>query len=69
MSETASDALDFPHRHLLGIEGLSPAEITVLLDRSESYVEQTRQADKKKSTLRGRTIGQRSTVWCPRCQR
>ena len=56
MSETASDALDFPHRHLLGIEGLSPDEITLLLDRSESYVEQNRQADKKKSTLRGRTI-------------
>jgi len=46
----------FPHRHLLGIEGLSPQEITVLLDRSESYVEQNRQVDKKKSVLRGRTI-------------
>ena len=56
MSETALDALDFPHRHLLGIEGLSPDEITLLLDRSETYVEQNRQADKKKSTLRGRTI-------------
>ncbi|MBL8659089.1 MAG: aspartate carbamoyltransferase catalytic subunit [Rhodospirillales bacterium] len=41
---------------MLGIEGLSPPEITVLLDRSESYVEQNRQADKKKSLLRGRTI-------------
>ncbi|MDP7241913.1 MAG: aspartate carbamoyltransferase catalytic subunit [Rhodospirillales bacterium] len=56
MSDTASDVLDFPHRHLLGIEGLSPDEITLLLDRSESYVEQNRQADKKKSILRGRTI-------------
>ncbi len=46
----------FPHRHLLGIEGLSPPEITLLLDRSERYVEQNRQADKKKSLLRGRTI-------------
>ena len=56
MSDTASDALDFPHRHLLGIEGLSPGEITLLLDRSETYVEQNRQTDKKKSTLRGRTV-------------
>ncbi len=56
MSEIALDTLDFPHRHLLGIEGLLPDEITLLLDRSESYVEQNRQADKKKSTLRGRTI-------------
>jgi aspartate carbamoyltransferase catalytic subunit len=46
----------FPHRHLLGIEGLSPDEITLLLDRSLSYVEQNRQADKKQSLLRGRTV-------------
>jgi aspartate carbamoyltransferase catalytic subunit len=48
--------LAYPHRHLLGIEGLSPDEITLLLDRSESYVEQNRQVDKKQSLLRGRTI-------------
>ncbi len=46
----------FPHRHLLGIEGLSPNEITALLDRSESYVEQNREIDKKKAVLRGRTV-------------
>src|SRR5690348_10404252 len=51
-----SPPLAFPHRHLLGIEGLSPDEITLLLDRSESYVEQNRQIDKKQSLLRGRTI-------------
>jgi aspartate carbamoyltransferase catalytic subunit len=51
-----SSPLSFPHRHLLGIEGLSPDEITLLLDRAESYVEQNRQADKKQSLLRGRTI-------------
>ncbi|NQV99282.1 MAG: aspartate carbamoyltransferase catalytic subunit [Rhodospirillales bacterium] len=43
-------------RHLLGIEGLSPQEITILLDRSETYVLQNRQANKKKSVLSGRTI-------------
>ncbi len=47
--------IDFRHRHLLGIEGLSPSEIASMLDLSESYVEQNRQIDKKKSTLRGRT--------------
>ena len=46
----------FPHRHLLGIEGLLPNEITVLLDSAESYVEQNRRADKKKMMLSGRTI-------------
>ena len=45
----------FPHRHLLGIEGLSAREITVLLDKSEKYVDQNRRVDKKQSLLRGRT--------------
>jgi aspartate carbamoyltransferase catalytic subunit len=48
--------LRFPHRHLLGIEGLSADEITFLLDLAESYVEQNRQADKKSAILRGRTV-------------
>ena len=52
----AASAASFPHRHLLGIEGLSVAEINLLLDRSDAYVEQNRQVDKKKSTLRGRTL-------------
>src|SRR5204863_5286627 len=50
------DSRVFPHRHLLGIEGLSPEDISLLLDRSEGYVDQNRQADKKRSLLRGRTI-------------
>ena len=56
MIDGASDTIQFAHRHLLGIEGLSPDDITLLLDRSESYVEQNRQIDKKKSVLSGRTI-------------
>ncbi|MEW5703590.1 MAG: aspartate carbamoyltransferase catalytic subunit [Pseudomonadota bacterium] len=46
----------FPHRHLLGIEGLSAGEISFLLTLSESYVEQNRQANKKRSLLQGRTV-------------
>ena len=46
----------FRHRHLLGIEGLSPAEIELFLDLADSYVELNRQADKKRSLLRGRTL-------------
>ncbi|MCB2100696.1 MAG: aspartate carbamoyltransferase catalytic subunit [Rhodobacterales bacterium] len=56
MTDSTPPIASFTHRHLLGIEGLSPVEIELLLDRSESYVEQNRQADKKKSVLRGRTI-------------
>jgi aspartate carbamoyltransferase catalytic subunit len=43
-------------RHFLGTEGLTPEEITSLLDRSETYVQQNRKANKKKSVLNGRTI-------------
>ena len=56
MTKNAKDTIKFPHSHLLGIEGLSSPEITLLLDRAESYVEQNRQADKRKTLLRGRTI-------------
>ena len=45
----------FPHRHLLGIDGLSRAEIVALLDLAEAAVEISRQVDKKRATLRGRT--------------
>ncbi len=46
----------FTHRHLLGIEGLTPPEISLILDRSEVYVAQNRQANKKRQLLGGRTI-------------
>ena len=51
-----SAPLLYSHRHILGIEGLSPVEITGLLDLSESYVEQSRRPDKKDTVLRGRTV-------------
>ena len=47
---------DFTNRHLLGIEGLSPIEITALLDTAERYVDQNRQANKKSELLQGRTV-------------
>jgi aspartate carbamoyltransferase catalytic subunit len=42
--------------HLLGIERLSPAEVTGLLDLAETYVVQGRATDKKTALLRGRTL-------------
>ena len=45
----------FPHRHLLGIENLSPADITAILDQAEEYVNLSRQRDKKTAVLRGLT--------------
>jgi aspartate carbamoyltransferase catalytic subunit len=47
--------IDFPHRHLLGIEGLSPDDIGLLLELADSYVALNRRADKKTDLLRGRT--------------
>ena len=34
----------FRHRHLLGIEGLSPEDIKHVLDLADGYVELNRQA-------------------------
>ena len=48
--------LSFPHRHLLGIEGLSGGEITALLDLAEESARLSRQVAKKRDTLRGRTL-------------
>src|SRR5437868_9862092 len=46
----------FPHRHLLGIEGMAPEDIHFALDLADGYVEMNRQAEKKNSRLRGRTL-------------
>ena len=46
----------YPHRHLLGIEGLSADEITLILELADIYAQRNREADKKSSVLRGRTL-------------
>ena len=57
MSITAeATEFSFPHRHLLGIEGLSRDEIVGLLDLAEEFVELNRQIEKKTASLRGRTL-------------
>jgi aspartate carbamoyltransferase catalytic subunit len=45
----------FPHKHLLGIKGLSPAEITGLLDLADADVEYNRRTRQKRDVLRGLT--------------
>jgi len=56
MSKTPFDSSVFPQRHLLGIEGLSPLDISLLLDRADEYVELNRSVGGKLDTLAGRTI-------------
>ena len=52
---TTEAATSFQHRHLLGIEGLTVPDVQTLLDLSEEAVSVSRQIEKKRSTLRGRT--------------
>jgi aspartate carbamoyltransferase catalytic subunit len=54
-SPPPSPVFVFPHRHLLGIAGLSAADIGGLLAASEDAVALSRQVEKKRATLRGRT--------------
>ncbi len=55
MSTQHSPPMFFARKHLLGIQGLNHLEITSLLDLADSYVELSRQVEKKTSLLRGRT--------------
>ena len=45
----------FERRHLLGIDGLEPWEIAHLLDRADEMVAISRQAQKRRDSLMGRT--------------
>ncbi|TCT02862.1 aspartate carbamoyltransferase catalytic subunit [Aquabacter spiritensis] len=51
----APSAFTLERRDLIGIEGLSAAEILGLLDLAEEFVDLNRQIEKKRTTLRGRT--------------
>jgi aspartate carbamoyltransferase catalytic subunit len=54
-AESRSESI-YPHRDLLGIEGLQAADIESILDLAESYVDLNRQAEKTRPLLTGRTI-------------
>ena len=51
----ATASLSFP-RHLLGIEGMTRPQIEHLLDMAEEAVNVSRQVEKRRSILRGRTL-------------
>ena len=55
MNVSAGSALRFRHRHILGIEGMSRAEIEFLLDLADSYVERGDAAERR-TLLRGKTV-------------
>lgn len=45
----------FPHRHILGIDGLDPQQIQYLLDVAEGYAERSRARAQRSDLLRGFT--------------
>ena len=49
-------AASFPHRHLLGIEGLTAPEINLLLDRADGYVQRNRGRAPASDLLKGRVV-------------
>src|SRR5437899_5197651 len=55
MTPASKSTFVLGHRHLLGIEGLSAADITGLLDLPEEYVELNRPVDKNPPSLIVRT--------------
>ncbi len=50
------EALHFPHRHLLTVEGLGAQEINFLLDLADEFADANRLVGKKRDILRGRTL-------------
>ena len=46
----------FPHRHLLGIEGMTASDVMTVLDLADTYAIHNRQVDRKQASLRGRTV-------------
>jgi len=46
----------FPHRHLLGIDGLSREDVYAILELAKYYIAKNREPDKKHAILKGRTL-------------
>ena len=57
MSATqAGESAGYPHRHLLGMEGLNARELVTILDLGERFLELASRPIKKVPTLRGKTV-------------
>ncbi len=54
--QAAATPATFPHRHLLGIDGLSRSDVYTILDLAKVYIDKNRQSDKKHPILKGRTL-------------
>ena len=54
-SQQGTAGMSFAHRHLLGIEHLSPTDITAILDLADSYADLNRRPEKHADALAGLT--------------
>lgn len=55
-AQTSIGGSGFPHRHLLGIEGLSRSEIAFLLDLADHYAAEDPRAHRPSALLAGHTV-------------
>ncbi len=55
-AEATEERPAFPHRHLLGIEGLSRRDVDLILDTAEALRDISQRRIKKVQTLRGRMV-------------
>lgn len=46
----------YPHKHLVGIEGLTRGDVELVLDHAERFFELSRQPVRKATSLRGKTV-------------
>lgn len=53
---SAQTDYEFNHRHLLGIEGLHPLDLTHFLDLAETYAQLTRAGKRPEPTLKNKTV-------------
>jgi aspartate carbamoyltransferase catalytic subunit len=56
INNAPNNSQSFKHKHLLGIDGLSRADVYLLMRVAQTYIEKNRKADKKHATLKGRTL-------------
>ncbi|HEX3315260.1 MAG TPA: aspartate carbamoyltransferase catalytic subunit [Gemmataceae bacterium] len=56
MTETSPATNPWPHRHLLGLEPLSAADLTTILDRAETFAACSEPPRKKLQVLEGRVV-------------
>jgi aspartate carbamoyltransferase catalytic subunit len=56
LAAAESKPIQWPHRHLLGLEDLSAADLTAILDTAETFSEVSQRRRKKLADLKGKVV-------------